>query len=65
MIQKALEDKRSKEIAAYLRIRDLLLHIAGAGSSVFREILRQKYRHTIGSGDAELPQPVGDQERVG
>ena len=41
-------------------IRDLLLHMAGAGSAVFRERLRQKYRHTIGSEDAELPHPVGD-----
>ena len=39
-------------------IRDLLLHMAGAGSSVFRENLRLKYRRTIGSEDAELPQPV-------
>ena len=46
-------------------IRDLLLHMAGAGSAEFREKLRQKYRQTVGSGDAELPQPVGDKEPVG
>ena len=46
-------------------IRDLLLHMAGAGSPVFREKLRLKYRQTIGSEDAELPQPVDDGEQVG
>ena len=36
-------------------VRDLLLHMAGVGSTVSREKLREKYRRTIGVEDAELP----------
>lgn len=46
-------------------IRDLLLHMAGEGPTVFRDRLREKYRRTIGSEDAELPPPIGDEEPVG
>ena len=46
-------------------IRDLLLHLAGAGSAAFREKLREKYRRTIGAEDAELPVPIGDEAAAG
>ena len=46
-------------------IRDLLLHMAGTGSTVFRRKLRAKYRHIIGNEDAELPPSVGDGESGG
>ena len=46
-------------------IRDLLLHMAGAGSTAFRAKLLDKYRRTIGSEDAELPPPVGDEGPTG
>ena len=46
-------------------IRDLLLHLAGAGSAAFRETLRDKYRRTIGAEDAELPASIVDGAAAG
>ena len=45
-------------------IRDLLLHMAGAGSTAFRDKLRERYRRVLGSEDAALPPPIGDEEPV-
>ena len=46
-------------------IRDLLLHLAGTGSTAFREKLLEKYRRAIGSEDAELPAPIDDEVPTG
>ena len=43
-------------------IRDLLLHMAGAASTAFRGKLRDRYRRVLGSEDAALPPPIGDEE---
>ena len=40
--------------------RDLLLHMAGVGDMDFRDGLRQKYRQTTGTEDAELPAPISN-----
>ena len=45
-------------------IRDLLLHMAGAASTAFRGKLRERYRRVLGSEDAALPPPIGDEEPV-